>query len=702
MAPVWDSPLWDAIQEGDYAMVESRFAELLKGELTPEEWSYVYWEGILAGIDSFRGEVDILIWNTVVLPALTRAILQAATPKNLETILLSLPLNRTRSFIVLAQTSIPGKDSAEKKAWLKEKNPALFPYLLNALFSFSFEGKGEGFLLPQGAQRAEALTLNLSFLLFSTTLAETIKSIGDENKLNEDQTHSLAVVAGNFLLGFTKFSNLPSEIKTKTNLPDDQAALIGKTLGDRLFGSSREEIEVTYTPTTSSGGAAAGKSGEMSATGVPSKQNAQKSEYEVTRNTAVFPLPSTPNKTIPKSFSGGPGTSFFKPRPAPEEETPVEEAAVGPVIIHQETKAEGLSTAPKLGFRTEMNKLPGARNRPEPLKAAQFTTPNDPAMKESAPKVDGIKAPTAPMPSLGAKLTIGKEVRGTAPASASSVGFLGKIKTTISKVVSPLTPLTPIGPKGAMPPPPPPPPKDFPLPTRAGISTAPVSMSEIRPANKPVPSISPLPRLDANTPPAGPTPSVLSDIAPKAGVTTTGNTVKINLPTPSLGGVEVKKISTTSQTSSPLTPAPITPAQPKEKTGFFGRLFRKKPEETKNVFTPPASHPVIVNLAEITKSLQKPATPNVSPVVSAPTPVPPPAPAAPRAVTPPTFTPETKPPLPSAQKVSPLSNFNSSSSVNPTPTSIPASASLPNPIPPKSPSVPKVVHYSEYSKEQKN
>jgi len=715
VSPIWDSLLWDAIQEGDYDSVESRFKDLLKGEYSSEEWGLVYWDGILSGIETFREDVDILAWNSLVLPALSRGILKAATPSNLELIYRALPLNRARSFYSLLISSIPEKGGRTKSDWLKDENLDLFRFLNANPGGLSFSAPTKSLGIQRGIERVQILPENLSSLLFSAETAKTINQLGEENKLSEEQTHNIATICGDVILGIIKFSDIARTIQEKNGMPEDKSLSLLKSLEEKILAPIKKDIEASYAiPASTLQPLKESSSGNRLEVITINENQASK---EVTQLPSSLKPPSTSIPIIPKTLNQQP-ESFFKSRPTEPKKTGGE-PAVGPIIIHQETKAESLATAPKLGFRTSENKLPGAKDRPEPLRAVKLTMSGGP--DSHAPgreddtnkhKVEGI-----PVLPLGAKFTIPKisnpSLEKDAPKESSS-GFLGKIKNVFSKEeVQKVSPLDTS--KTSVPTPPTPPTTTSPLAQLQNISTEktppasiniPIKREEgMKPVvqnpileKKAVISISPLPVVQKEKTEETILPKPTSVLPP---------TPPAKIPTINPVSVPVEKAkSSILPQPTPITPPKIDlkkmadisikeipPSSQEKKPGFFSRLF--KGAESKKVTT--------FAEKEIPAPISMPTAKAIPQINHTPSPLPP-APPAPvqSASLPKNISGLSAQPLPT-QKISPLIGFKEKGN---TPSNIPlAPQKLEEKDVVKTSDIiatsSKVVNYSEYPVSEK-
>ena len=57
VCPLWDEDVWDALQSQKFDDVELYLQDIFS-TMTPENWSGVYWAGIIEGIPSFGGDID--------------------------------------------------------------------------------------------------------------------------------------------------------------------------------------------------------------------------------------------------------------------------------------------------------------------------------------------------------------------------------------------------------------------------------------------------------------------------------------------------------------------------------------------------------------------------------------------------------------------------------------------------------------------
>ena len=71
--PVWDSSVWDPLQNRDYVNAEKSLATIF-GEYDTERWKNIYWAGLLNGIPLFRGDLTLGEWQSDALPLVVRTI----------------------------------------------------------------------------------------------------------------------------------------------------------------------------------------------------------------------------------------------------------------------------------------------------------------------------------------------------------------------------------------------------------------------------------------------------------------------------------------------------------------------------------------------------------------------------------------------------------------------------------------------------
>lgn len=699
-APVWDSIVWDAIQQGDYALTESRFADLLKGELESGEWSKVYWDGILSGIPSFRGDVEILSWSTSVLPALARAILKTATPRNLEIVYQSLSLERARGLHSLFITSIPGNDLLKKKVWLQEQNPTLLKFFNTNIAGFSLEAVSENLLSRQGFSRAQVLPENLLRVLFSSEVAAKINEISETNKLTEDQTRNVAIICGSAILGLMKISDLPKTIQEKCRTEEALSLLIEKSLEEKVLASLKKDIEASAPPNPFAITNNASMGGGVSVR--PEVLPVSPSIPPVEKKNPIFsPLPTTSSATIPQTLTQKTSEPFFKKwteEGAPHEPKDItnkEEPSVGPKIIQEEMRAQSLSTAPKLGFRVSNDKLRDAQEKAAPLRAAELTMSDTSGEGSSTPSSsrESVQKMNAPISPLGAKLSMGGE--SFPKPTTSSSGFLGKIRDSFSRETTDKISDIPV---------PPPPQEVVPTTTQGEVKPSqPVVLKVVvqEDAKKEVipPQSATFPIAQKNPIPA--TPQIL-EIKKEGGsaVIPTPTTAELPPPPPS------KLSSPTAPIEVVQKPEPIPPKTPpamprvdlrkmsditiekipspaqEEKPGFLSRLFGKKSVDQKTVIVPPAEKKSV--LPATTDAPNK-----ITPVEHPNAPLPPPPPAPPKTPElPKTINEKTVQVLP-VQKFSPLTNFQKkleSQPLSQNPAKVVETVS----------SIPRVVNYSEY------
>ncbi len=705
-APVWDSIVWDAIQEGDYALVESRFADLLKGELERDEWSKVYWDGILSGIPSFRGDVEILSWSTSVLPALARAILKTATPKNLEVIYRSLSLERARSLHALLIASVPGNDLLKKKVWLQEQNLNLLKFFNTNTAGLSFEAPNENLLSRQGFARAQVLPENLLSTLFSAEVAGKISELGGDNKLTEEQTRNVAVVCGSVVLGLTKMADLLKIVKEKCHTEESLSVIIQKSLEEKILSPLKKDIDASAPPNPFAVGentsATEGGGVNIKPEVLPTSPRIPE---EGKKNPIFSPLPATNSSAIPQTLTQKASEPFFK-KWTGEENTnqPKEkEPPVGPKIIQEEMRAQSLSAAPKLGFRVSNDKLGEVQEKAAPLRAAELTMSNSSGEAEplasSSPRETGQKLGT-PISPLGAKLSMGGE--GFPKTAGSSSGFLGKIRNTLSlnntkpsEVASQISEL-----KVPLPPP---------------EATSPISKMETKP-NEPVKIAVAVPEKEKGFMPSQaiplspvekePAPVTLATLevkketlqeaplitAPKETPPPPPSKISpsptpFKNPTVSESALQPKTSSVMPRIDlrkmSDITIEKVPAPKPERQPGFFSRLFKKESAGQKIIVSPeiekkPTLSPTATNTPREVVPQEHP---------NAPLPPPPPAPLKTPEL-PKSIGESAARPLP-VQKVSPLTSFQKKPEGQPPPQN-------PAKVVETVSSTPRVVNYSEY------
>lgn len=671
-APVWDSPLWESLQTGDYANVERRFAELLRDEFTGDEWMKIYWDGIFSGIPSFRGDVSILSWSTSALPALVRAVLQTATPKNLSIIFHQLPLERVRVLRDLFAQSIPGNDLIQKKVWLQEHNQPLSVFLNTNLAGIALEESSDNILSRQGFSRAQILPNQLLYTLLSAEPAMAIQEIAKDSELNEAQAHQLALLSGAAILGLSKVSDIPSLIQQKCGLPEEKASSVFKIVDEKILQPLKEEIRASapanpFTQSSSESQTPRPASSDISTPPPETPEMPTPVPTSSPIQPRYSPLPQTPSRNIPPSLAQQPSGSFFKKReetaPAQSSENTSQHTASQPFIIHEETRAQSLSAAPKLGFRVGDNKLTEAEEKPAALRAAELTMAGSSNEKNDAPS-PSPKARMSPIQSLGAKFSFSSSTPSPQqPPSPSSTGFLSKISDSLSSQKK----------ESSLPP----------------VPLAPQSNTVGAPLKESLPD-SPLEGSSSSTPrteekkPESPIPSPLIKNAPL-----------VSTPPPTSPDSQ-KTTPTPSSPSSPITPiVPKTdlkktqdvvpkevPASPKsKKPGLWQRFFGEKSES-------PSLN--LISSSEKTTPLA-PSRQDSPKTISSPLPPPPPAPLKTPDLPQSTSVKSTSIPI---QKISPLRPIPSNTK-DQNPSSSPQAKTIDTIS-----EAPRVVNYSEYPSQE--
>ncbi|MEK7094127.1 MAG: hypothetical protein AAB903_02170 [Patescibacteria group bacterium] len=576
--------------------------------------------------------------------------------------------------------------------------------------------------VQQAQQRFRILPEGLQDAIFGVDTEELIRQGTLENKIGEDKIPKVAEITGLVLLGFLKIEDYPGELSKELGLPQNAVAGLSGFMVTRLFSPLRSQIESSYAnPTTTVPGTEVKPlENKVPVIAVPETKKDGAPNQDLKSTT---PPPPTSTASIPKSLAQQP-ESFFKSRPTEPEKT-ANTAPIAPFIIHQETKAESISTAPKLGFRTSENKLPGAKDRPEPLREAELTMSSNKPDVHGTPYEIGDRekkiSVAAPVSPLGAKLTISKSLFSPKPATASpgsiTSNFLGKIKSAFSKdsETKPylgVLPATPIPPAASAP--------ISPLaniqkPTTENTQPTSVKVSVQKDeAQKPAPPPTPLNKKEV--PIISPLP-VIKKESLKERESVLPKSIPVVLPTPPLqvpnfpATTILEKKPETSRTAviptislSPVTPKvdlrkvgdisidKIPAAPPEKKPGFFSRLFKKTGAPKKTLAPQPMKPAEPMPMRTEAKNF--PSPPSSSPL-------PPTPPAPPQSVSlPKNITEGISQPLP-AQKFSPLSGFQTKRepgiSVSPVTVKIPENKTTP-PTPTTNDIVtpPKVVNYSEY------
>jgi hypothetical protein len=741
ISPIWDERVRGLFEAGKYDEGAETLSAILENDFTDEDWGAVYWGGIMKGVEAIRGSISSDVWQAKVLPFVGRAIFATATPKRLASIYQTLPAEQLLAFHKIIVAAIPGNDFSQKIKWLKNNDSALLAYFAANLAGFRIDDSRTGLLDPQNNQRYPLLSSSLRTTLVSLSSVELLSRLAKEQGVPEEKVSAAAEVVGLIILGRVKFPDVVKVLGEKTGLPQEKCVSFSKALGDQLLNSLRADIE---TPVS------------VASVARPIEAGAGASADKTTAS-PTFPLPQNSTPVIPRPFAQKP-ESFFKtdslttsgeatqkqgmattgsakPSDVLSSTTTTGPVTVGPVIIHQETRAEALPATPKLGFRIGENKLSEAKDRPEALKPIGFSSLSSLATTRPESQAGDVGAIpegktmadqkltvpsklTIPVAPMGAKLVIPKDIL-SAPAQggateSQSPSLLGKIKNIWSKETTPTR-------ETALKSVPLPPPKETsalgnirstPIePTQAKISSIPISVekegsatkptviSPVAPEKKTVPAISPLPSPEKQPPqgasfslPIPPSPSPkLPTASPVLVVEKKEGAADVPRPAPaiSLPKVDLKKVSDISVGTLPPPPSAQLgkPLVAPTKLGIFSRWF-KKSEPSKKIFVPPPNEkPASISTAQTPKNVPPPV---ISPI----TPLPPPPPVPPRTFNLPKSTSEIKPqPLP-IQKISPLSN-RQEKSMRPT---IPASSNTTVDI---ISAAPKVINYSEYPATEK-
>lgn len=273
MLPVWDSSIWEPLQQKKFKSAEEQLIELFRN-FEPADWGTVQWKLLFVGAPAIRGELSPEEWGANVVPLLVRAIFRTANGKVVAQVLQSLPLPAIQEFLGILKREIAETSFVGGFEGLKTSNPSLYLFLSTA----PSQELGVNFIeypkeLPRKKVEDRFIRLmpELKAALFSYEYAEIIFRASQKNHLSEEKTTLVARLVGRTLMGFVHLDDFTKALRdvllVDTRISDAVTMEITQKIfskltfliqeayepevREELLPTQRETVNISFSPTTS-------------------------------------------------------------------------------------------------------------------------------------------------------------------------------------------------------------------------------------------------------------------------------------------------------------------------------------------------------------------------------------------------------------------------------------------------------------------
>ena len=245
ICPLWNDDIWSALQSKRFTELESSLRSLLSS-MPPEAWSSIYWAGIVEGIPSFCGELDIVTWTRQALPSIGKAMLLAGSPIKMLAVYASLNLDELKSFHSFLLNSIPGNNEQLKIDWLKENlDPLLVTFFLANPLGLNVSNLS---ISENQITRLKTIPEVIKNTLFSIQTPEIIKKIVEQNNLPQEKLGEIAKLVGLVLMGFIHGEELSSEINQRIGISLIASKALSDSINVRIFRAVQADLDKIYAP----------------------------------------------------------------------------------------------------------------------------------------------------------------------------------------------------------------------------------------------------------------------------------------------------------------------------------------------------------------------------------------------------------------------------------------------------------------------
>jgi len=227
VVPLWEPGVLGELKSQNYEGLKNKLSAFLK-ELSVKEWGEVYWNHILNGIPSIRGDTDEQTWRQYVLPAVGRAVISAVSTGALVITYASLE-KKLKDFHKIIITSIQGETPEQKAEWLRINRPEILNFYNKNVIGLRINLE-ETLLAGDGYEKFTDLPEYLKIILLSPKTSDEIIKLTDQEHISQEKLSAISAQVGRVILREIKGEDLGKEIEAATHI-DHRVA---KTLGDEL------------------------------------------------------------------------------------------------------------------------------------------------------------------------------------------------------------------------------------------------------------------------------------------------------------------------------------------------------------------------------------------------------------------------------------------------------------------------------------
>jgi hypothetical protein len=248
--PTWDGSVQESLQKKDYESAEHNLGSVLEN-ISMDDWSLVYWQGIFSGIPTVLGDTSEGEWKNMVRPIIVRSLIATASGKGLSIVIQELKPDEQLELVGLFTKNIPGITGEEKEGWLKEKRPSIFMLAIAAPaqeLGINPIRYPDNLSVATLIRKFKILPRGLRDSLFSYGNAEIIFRAGKNNHLSDEKISLLSRVVGRVLMGFIHMEDFQKEVESGLSIDARVASALANELKDKIFYSVGSDISDVYEP----------------------------------------------------------------------------------------------------------------------------------------------------------------------------------------------------------------------------------------------------------------------------------------------------------------------------------------------------------------------------------------------------------------------------------------------------------------------